>query len=331
MKNKVNSVYDILKIILAIMVVLIHGNIFPNILYPWLRIAVPLFFVMSSYFLFSKLNKEKDNQKKKIIIKSFVLRNLKLYLIWFIILLPITLEIKKYFVDYSFFKGLIILLRDFIFSSTFCSSWFIIALIEGCIILYFCSKKISNKLLLIGSFVIYLFITIISTYTFIIPDNKIIYYFKMIIPAPCNSFLVSFMWMMIGKMFAEKKINYGYKTNTIIFIISGILLFIEWIFVKNKTNIFTFDCYILLIPFVISIYWFVSNIKPFYYEYSIMLRNISTVMYTTHKSIIYIFNNYIVIGNKYVVFILVILSCILLTFNVNYLSKYWLKFLKNAY
>ncbi len=54
--KKVNSVYDLLKIVLSIMIVLIHTKILPNILYPWLRIAVPLFFVMSSYFLFSKLN-----------------------------------------------------------------------------------------------------------------------------------------------------------------------------------------------------------------------------------------------------------------------------------
>lgn len=43
MKNKVNSVFDVLKIILALMVVFLHGKVLLNEIYPWVRIAVPLF------------------------------------------------------------------------------------------------------------------------------------------------------------------------------------------------------------------------------------------------------------------------------------------------
>ena len=331
MKSKTNSVYDILKIVLSIMVVLIHGKIFPNILYPWLRIAVPLFFVMSSYFLFSKLNKENDSVKRKEIIKLFILRNLKLYLIWFIILLPITLDIKKYFINHGFIKSIVILLRDFIFHSTFQSSWYIIALVEGTVIIYFCSKKISNKVLISLSTIIYLLITLIGTYTFILPYESFPSIIRNIILAPPNSFLVSFIWIMIGKLFAEGKINYSHKTNIIVLIISMIMLYLEWTFIKGKITAVNRDCYIMLIPLTISLFYLIINIKAFYFEQSLFLRKISTIMYVSHKSFIHVYNNWVMINNKYIVFLLVVITCVILTMIISYLSKRWLKFLKYAY
>ena len=86
---KHDSKYDIVKFILSLLVLAIHSTLYPMVLYPWLRIAVPLFFMMSSYFLFSKLREaSKDNHRA--ILRKFVVRNLQLYLCWFIILLPIT-------------------------------------------------------------------------------------------------------------------------------------------------------------------------------------------------------------------------------------------------
>ena len=55
-KHKVYKNYDMIdfaKIVLSIMVVCIHVPFCPEILKPYLRIAVPIFFMISS-FLFSK-------------------------------------------------------------------------------------------------------------------------------------------------------------------------------------------------------------------------------------------------------------------------------------
>lgn len=331
MKSKVNSVYDVLKIVLSIMIVLIHAKVLPNILYPWLRLAVPLFFVMSSFFLFSKLNKETDTLKQQEIIKVFVLRNLKLYLIWFIILLPITLDIKKYFVDYSFVKGIIVLLRDFLFSSTFAASWYIMALVLGVLLIYYSSRKVRNYLLLIIAMLVYFLITLTSTYQFAFLNGKLLYYYKLMIVAPHNSFLVGLIWIMIGKLFAEKRINYNQKINLLIIILSLVMLFLEWTLVKNMVNVVSKDCYFMLIPLTISVFYYIVNIKPFFFEQSLLLRKISTVMYVLHMSMIYILNNYLMIDNKIFILLIVIITGILLTIIIDYLSKKWLKFLKYAY
>ena len=63
MKN--NDTFDILKYILSFMIIAIHtGGGYARALYPWLRIAVPLFFMISAYLLFSKYVKQSFENKK---------------------------------------------------------------------------------------------------------------------------------------------------------------------------------------------------------------------------------------------------------------------------
>ena len=55
--GKENDVFDVVKFALSILVVSIHSEIVPDILIPFVRTAVPLFFIISSYLL--KLEKKK--------------------------------------------------------------------------------------------------------------------------------------------------------------------------------------------------------------------------------------------------------------------------------
>ena len=333
MKNKVNSVFDVLKIILAMMVVLIHGKLFINYVYPWIRIAVPLFFVMSSYFLFSKLNKEKDDVKRKEIVKTFIFRNLKLYLIWFIIFLPVTIINKKYFVDYSFINGLLNMIKDIFLSGTFSSSWYIMALVEGVLIIYFSSKKVNNKILFSISLLANIFIIMTCTYTFLFPNVDFLKFYKAVKILPFNTFLVGLLWIMVGKLFAENKNimkNYNKKINIILIVLTGIMFYIEWYFTKVLANDYYRDCYFMLIPFTILLFYYILNIKPFYFKHSLLLRKMSTVIYVSHKSFMIIFLKFICLNNRYLVVLISVVLSIILTFIVDFLSKH-IKFMKNAY
>ena len=65
-----DSKFDIIKFILSLFVVLVHTEVYTKALHPWIKITVPMFFVITSYFLFSKLNrsksiKDKNSQKSK--------------------------------------------------------------------------------------------------------------------------------------------------------------------------------------------------------------------------------------------------------------------------
>lgn len=75
MSNRDNiDVFDVAKFIMAIMVVSIH-TLGKYAIYPIFRIAVPLFFMISSFLFFS--NSKKNNGTKYL--KKFCIRNIKLY------------------------------------------------------------------------------------------------------------------------------------------------------------------------------------------------------------------------------------------------------------
>lgn len=57
-----NKVLDIAKYLSSFMIVAIHCGLYPKVFYPWLRIAVPMFFMISSYLLWNKIVSNNDNE-----------------------------------------------------------------------------------------------------------------------------------------------------------------------------------------------------------------------------------------------------------------------------
>ena len=133
---------DIMKIILSIFVVLIHAEVDMGILTPFLRIAVPLFFITSSYFFFQKFYLSNDRKK---VILNFLKRNMILYGIWFIILLPVTLPGRDWFED-GILLGMIRFLQSFFFNGTFRASWYLMALNIGMCFSVFLARKLTAGL-----------------------------------------------------------------------------------------------------------------------------------------------------------------------------------------
>ena len=107
-KPKYYPVLDLLKFIAAVLVISIHifpegsttesvgfdtsaGMLFAEaFVYALTRIAVPIFFFVSSFILFGKV--ERDPENKASYIKGFCLRVLFLYLFWYVVALPITIR-----------------------------------------------------------------------------------------------------------------------------------------------------------------------------------------------------------------------------------------------
>lgn len=140
---------DILRLICALLVVCIHCTSYSlrQYILPITRIAVPIFFIISGYFLYSN-----DNEQTKLKIKRSIKKLTKIYTISLII-----------FLIYAFMDGLAnndsnaIKLgpwKIFIFITN-CSSpffpydfhlWFLIALIQGLILFYPLCKSITNNI-----------------------------------------------------------------------------------------------------------------------------------------------------------------------------------------
>ncbi len=319
-EQKNDAKYDLIKFFLSLLFLAIHSTLYPMVLYPWLRIAVPLFFIISSNFVFSKLLREASKEKQKVILKKFIVRNLQLYLCWFIILLPITVYIRKevYFSN-SFFENTLTILKSIFFGSTFVASWFIMATIIGVLIIYLLSKLLRKDCLV---FLISLFafcvVTLASSYTDIIADtfvftaiNKYIDIFGGLV---C-SFPAALFWVFIGKLFAEQKIKIKSISLLILLIIcSCIALFVEWKFVISLDGSYNNDSYFMLAPLCVLLFLGVEKIKPIYWKNSVYFKRASTIIYVVHGSLLPVVSKLItVVFNvrvSFLSFILTFICCI---------------------
>lgn len=331
MKN--NSNFDILKFVLAIMVVCIHSTK-AIILFPWLRLAVPLFFITSSYFFFNKLKNTSKKNKKDVLIK-YVKRNLIYYLFWFIALLPITLIIKKWFINGKIVWSVLSIISNFIFGSTFRASWFISALIIAVILIYFLDKKFSNKTILLISFAFWLIAYIDSSYGFLLSEDNILHLYDRL-GHWYLSFPVALLWVSIGKCFAEKEFITNKKINIILIIIFAILLYVEWLLIYKYSGEPFNDVYLFLIPLCTVIFNFIKNLKCLNLSFAVILRNMSAIIYPFHKSLIYcikrVFNHFDIVYANYQIVILTLVICFIVSFVIIKLSrKKYFSFLKYAY
>ena len=151
--DKGGDKYDLLKLILSILIVLLHTRPLPSLLVPILRTAVPLFFIMSAFFFFNKI-KQQAWSKQILLLKRFTKRNLRLYLFWFIVLFPVTLSRHSWF-ESGLMLGIIRMIRSFLFGSTFAASWFIMALVISVSIVTIASKCVSNWWIASCSLILY--------------------------------------------------------------------------------------------------------------------------------------------------------------------------------
>lgn len=151
--------YDVLKITLAILIVVLHTRPLSNDFQPILRLAVPVFFIMTSFFFFNKV-KDFSKEETNAALSKFVRRNLLLYLFWFVVLLPITLYRHDWF-ESGVVMGFVRMMRSFFFGSTFAASWFITSSVIAVTLVTFASRMMKSTWLFLLSLLAYLFCSVL--------------------------------------------------------------------------------------------------------------------------------------------------------------------------
>lgn len=286
--------FDYCKFFLSLMVAAIHSNLLPNYLYPWLRLAVPMFFIMTGYFLFQKVAAANSLVEKKKCLISFVKRNLKLYLFWFLALLPFTLYIRKWF-SRGILLGFMYFLRSLLFSSTFRASWYLMACVIGAILLFFLSQKLSNKMLLGMTGCIYLLVCLWSGYSFLYDEctviRKIMKAYRTVFTAPNNSFPVALFWMSCGKCFADgdfdrlSAVASTFLRKTTAIAICSVALYAEFRIVCLYGGSLTCDGYIMLAPLAVTAFSCVKSVFVPANARALVLRKSSTILYAMHATV----------------------------------------------
>ena len=334
--------FDLLKLILSFFVVAIHVNPFGSELwylrYPITRIAVPLFFMMSSYFFFKKIKTQKIKEQIKSLM-LFVKRNLVLYISWFIVLFPVTYDYYKYY-NLSNAEMIDNIVMRFFYSSTFKSSWYLMGLVIGIVIIYGLTKLTNNKVGFVLGLVCYLFCAMISNYSVFFDNLKVVQDIKELYPFTMYyGFPVGLLFVNMGKILAEKEELKCSKSTYVKLGISAILLFVESYLIIHFGWYSETPCFIMLIPFCWYCFIIIANLKV-KVPYGKEIRVISTVMYCFHFSFKLIIDDLLVnIGwnlnalpySMYLYLIVVIVSIIVGVVIFKLSQKKYFGILKNFY
>lgn len=162
--KKIISGLDVMKFIMALFIVNIHlkptmyaPEVVQHVVGTLSGLAVPLFFVISSFLLFRKVNIGGGTQSEWQTIVKFSKRLLLLYGFWCIAWSPIVYLQKDYLHDFTPLS-ILLLVRDFFFGSIFDASWFLGALLVGVPLVCLLVKALGKRLFWIVPFMVYLYI-----------------------------------------------------------------------------------------------------------------------------------------------------------------------------
>ena len=289
---KYNSrLIDLLKFVLAVLVVGVHTLYSVDFLgRPILRLGVPTFFIISSYLFFIKQNSCATVHERKQSLASYVKRILKLYLFWFVVLLPITVYNNKWYINLG--AGTIVdIVQNFLFYQTFPASWYLMALIIGISIVWaLAEKKVNDVWIIITGILLYLFCCMSSNSDSLaakvpVPGRALKSY-EMVFTMPHNSFPAGILFIAMGKILAQRSFYVSNKLLLIVAFVLFVLLYCEYFWVKSFGVIVSDDCYIMLPPLCLCLFMLIGqneklklgfNTKP--------LRACSTIVYCSHISV----------------------------------------------
>lgn len=322
MMAKINDYFliDILKVLLAIGVVLIHSlpvtdSVSINsFLYSICRIGVPLFFCFSGFFY------------KGASIFHFVKRVLLLYVFWIIVQFPLVLN---QFTSLTLLQAI----QKIVFVSTFPISWYLTSLIWCALLINVFHRFKPLTIFFIAAFLYVMCVTEFGWYynvfqgTWIEEFNGI---YKVIFYSIKYSFPQGFVFFVIG--YYGKSWMRLNKTIVCLLLIVGLLCYAaESIFLYDKSALESTVSMFSLPLLIFSIFVFIlkSCKATHYIKAGRLCRNVSTLIYLAHPVLLIMLSKYCgLMGLSR--FIVTILLFIPLSYAYFSLKKYkyfkWLKY-----
>lgn len=316
--QKTNSTIDVLKVLMAILVVGIHTEPFGFNL--WLdrgfgiitRLCVPFFFITSAYFYWLK-----DNGTL-----SYLKKIISLYVIWSVIYLPFDINslAKMSIGDISY---------RFLWEGNGHALWYLWGSTIGFVIVKLLLKLFKPKTIVMIGFAILFIACLKSTWSpllerlFLIEINDRL--------GSRNGLFYAFPYMALG-MFVAKSTDRGkdrsIKPLMIGFIISLFLLVLESVLFVIVLKTSATIMWISVFPYAYFLFMLGNNVDiRLNKNTSLFLRKISTLIYVSHHLFIYLYHDL----HDMLLFLTVSISSIVFAIIIIELSKIkilrWLRFL----
>lgn len=313
MKEKRYNIIDLSKFISAILIVMIHTQPLLNINYEAdfvldniiCRIAVPFFLVCSGFFIGKMSENDSDIfiPNKEYLKKQFV-KILKLYLIWSLIYLVISMYGWKktgWFSIFSFFDWII----AFFTKGSYYHLWYLISLLYAIPLVYFITKKVKEKYYGAILIVLYVIQVIIYAYNFIIPESLSgvlkIYNF---LECPFVAITRVLPFLLLGIIISKEKNG---KNPIIMCLINFTLLIIE-VYLLKTNNQEAFSYVFFTLPTSYYLFKVILWIGENEHIGTCKIFRSSTFLYCVHPIFIWGMSEFFEIENHWIFILTVILS-----------------------
>lgn len=252
-------------------------------------IAVPVFFVLSSYFVFRKMRLSYSYKP----IVQFELRINRLYFSWIVLLSPIILMMwHKEYLDNNILVSVGLFVKNYFLAYQFGASWFLGALVVGVPVIVILTKIFQEEFVGILPLIVYL-------YLYIVDESHFFYsWYIHTIRTPLLSFPNGLLWLCIGYYMTNEYImlrllkipNYLYAIIITFYLLSSLFL---------ESYLF-----IIKIPTVVSVIMLLYKMKfRIGLEKCKFLRNSSIVIFCMHFNIICILNRFPIFNCKPLLFL----------------------------
>lgn len=294
-KSRINNdMLDLLKAIAAICVVGIHSlpyNTLGNNLRIFTRFSVPFFFLVSSYFLFKKIQ-FRDPKKDRELIRKYCFRIIKLYVAWLIVYSPFLIKTIRKIIegDHTKVEGLRFIHKILLgYVPTIGVTWYLMATVISVLITYFVRYYYGEEVLLVIAIVSFIIGLVTSTY------GK--WYFEIewlkVIPLSgviSFSFLSTICYVILGYFMSRLSLENKISNVSLL---KGIILFSLLGFVETKIaqglNIYHDGQNFLFLPLItICIFLFGINLSGQKVPGASFLRKASTIIYLAQNPVKYV-------------------------------------------
>lgn len=279
---------DLMRFIAAIFVVFIHTyplfDFSPTANYFIVgvigRLAVPFFFIVSGYFFAKNLASQATIINKQNYVRKYIKRLSKIYIIWTLIYLPLQ-AIIWYLKDVSleFWK---LYFQELIFEGSYYTLWFIPALIFACIFSNFLFAIMKSKTVLISTFLLYIFGTLLQSYADVFPFTANFTDYYSVFLTTRNGLFFGSLFVSIGIYLAKEEPKQRPICNQILFFLSFIGLTIEAYLLYDVPFTKGFGMWFMLPPTVYFLFCYLKDIQlksSYLYKW---FRSLSFLIYVSH-------------------------------------------------
>ena len=272
--------YDFLKFVMACLIVAIHSQAFYGhfssiYLRPITGIAVPVFFILSSFFYFKRIHEGSDIYSS---LKHYLQRIGTLYLFWLVVNLPVVYHQHHYFSE-NFLEDIARLVKDVLFRATFSGSWFFSASVLAiCVFSFFYRIKVLQAVIFCLSVIVFLYINCIE----LVPNSYHGLYDWWVVNVRDEvrlTVLEALPWVGLGMVLSTKKIVNLKISKIVLFVLLVIFLFFL-LYTHSNNYIFYYALSKFLLAIVLVL--LASNLKIECNNTSKHCRKLSTLFYMIH-------------------------------------------------